>query len=333
MNLIQFLDKKGARRVGEVVNKGPDVRVLGTWERTYDLALAAARKSIPLADLVFASPTKGTVQFDELIALRHVLPPLDHPDPAHCLVSGTGLTHRGSAQTRDSMHARIAAAGENLTDSMRIFRWGVEGGRPADGSPPVQPEWFYKGDGSFVVPPEHALERPAFADDGGEEAELVGLYVVADDGTPCRVGFALGNEFSDHVMEKKNYLYLAHSKLRTCSFGPELLVGNLPASVTGRVRVRRGTRELWSAPFATGEANMSYRIAGLEHHHFKYRQFRRAGDVHCHFFGAAVLSCSFGVAPEDGDVFEISAPPFNRPLRNPLRIEPASLKPVTVFSL
>jgi hypothetical protein len=31
---------------------------------------------------------------------------------------------------------------------------------------------------------------------------------------PRRVGFALGNEFSDHTLEKKNYLYLAHSKGR-----------------------------------------------------------------------------------------------------------------------
>ena len=33
---------------------------------------------------------------------------------------------------------------------------------------------------------------------------------------------AQGNEFSDHRFEKKNYLNLAGSKLRTCSIGPEL---------------------------------------------------------------------------------------------------------------
>ena len=32
---------------------------------------------------------------------------------------------------------------------------------------------------------------------------------------------------------------------------------------------------------------MSYTIANLEHHHFKYEFFCRPGDVHCHFFGAA----------------------------------------------
>ena len=43
-----------------------------------------------------------------------------------------------------------------------------------------------------------------------------------------RLGFALANEFSDHVTERGNYLWLAHSKLRPASFGPEMLLGDLP---------------------------------------------------------------------------------------------------------
>ncbi len=119
-------------------------------------------------------------------------------------------------------------------------------------------------------------------------------------------------------MERQNYLYLAHSKLRTCSMGPELLVGELPSSISGRVRILRSGEELWSAPFLTGDDNMSYTIANLEHHHFKYANFRQPGDVHCHFFGTATLSSAAGIVPQPGDVFEISAPPFGRPLRNPL---------------
>ena len=63
---------------------------------------------------------------------------------------------------------------------------------------------------------------------------------------------------------------------------------------------------------------MSHTLANLEHHHFKYRLFRRPGDVHVHFIGAAVLSFTSGIRPEPGDVFEIAAPPFGTPLRNPL---------------
>ncbi|OUC08676.1 hypothetical protein RY27_07575, partial [Litorilinea aerophila] len=52
--------------------------------------------------------------------------------------------------------------------------------------------------------------------------------------------------------------------------------------------------------------------------HFKYRAFRRPGDVHCHYFGTATLSFAAGVQARPGDVFEIAAPDFGRPLRNPL---------------
>ena len=63
---------------------------------------------------------------------------------------------------------------------------------------------------------------------------------------------------------------------------------------------------------------MSHSIANLEHHHFKYALFRQPGDVHVHFFGTATLSFADGITTEQGDVFEIEAPDFGLPLRNPL---------------
>jgi hypothetical protein len=246
------------------------------------------------------------------------------------VVSLTGLTHLGSATSRDQMHAAMAAG--NATDTMRMFQIGLEGGKPAAGQAGAQPEWAYKGDGRCVVAPEQSLTQPAFADDGGEEAEIAGLYVIDDQGSPWRVGYALGNEFADHVMERKNYLYLAHSKLRECSFGPELLVGDLPASVRGEVRIRREDAIAWSSPFETGEANMCHAIANLEQHHFKYELFRRPGDVHVHFFGANGVSFGAGFQTRDGDLFEIDAPLFGRPLRNALKIAPKA-EPVLVRAL
>ncbi len=91
-------------------------------------------------------------------------------------------------------------------------------------------------------PAAQALPSPSFALDGGEEPEIVGLYLIAPDGTPQRLGFAIGNEFSDHVTERKNYLYLAHSKLRPCAIGPELRTGAPPAHMEGVSRIRRGGR-------------------------------------------------------------------------------------------
>ena len=65
---------------------------------------------------------------------------------------------------------------------------------------------------------------------------------------------------------------------------------------------------------------MSHAFANLEHHHFKYAIFRQPGDVHVHMFGTATLSFADQMRPEAGDVFEIEAPAFGLPLRNPLAV-------------
>jgi hypothetical protein len=330
MRLVQFLDGGGARCAACVSEDGRHLQVLRGVRSVRELALQAARSGRPLAQLAGEARTAEPVRYDEVIAQRRLLPPLDHEDAARWLVTGTGLSHLGSAAARDSMHAKLQQDESQLTDSMKMFKWGLEGGKPAAGRIGVQPEWFYKGDGRCVVPPEQALELPAYALDGGDEVEIVGLYVVADDGTPCRVGFALGNEYSDHVMERQNYLYLAHSKLRQCAYGPELLLGELPASVSGSARLVRDGQPVWSETWLSGDENMAHSIANLEHHHFKYRDFRRPGDVHVHFFGAATGSFTKQVKAQVGDVFEIESEVFGRPLRNPLgaAVESSRLVPV-----
>jgi len=334
MRLVQFVAENGKRQVGWVEENGVVLRVLNNTSRVYDLALEAGRLDIKLEAVVAGKLSEQTVDYKQIIADKRLLPPLDHPDPAHFYVSGTGLTHLGSAEARDDMHAKLdGLADTQLTDSMRIYKIGVEGGKPASGEISVQPEWFYKGNGNYIVPPEQPLSLPAFGLDGGEEAELAGLYVIAESGAVLRVGFALGNEFSDHVTERQNYLYLAHSKLRTSSFGPELLVGDLPTDIRGRVRIVRDGQEIWGEAFLTGEENMSYHIADLEHHHFKYALFREPGDVHCHYFGTATLSFSAGIQTQPSDVFEISAPPFGQPLRNPLQRSAENYELITVQAL
>jgi hypothetical protein len=170
--------------------------------------------------------------------------------------------------------------------------------------------------------PGAAIEMPAFARDGGEEVEIAGIYVIDRERRPRRIGYALANEFADHVVERENYLYLAHSKLRAASLGPEILVGELPADIRGTARIWRDGELFWQRDFATGERNMCHSIANLEHHHFKYAQFRNPGDVHIHFFGAAAVSFGDGVRTAEGDVFEIAAPPFTKPLRNRLTVAP-----------
>ena len=321
MRLIQC-DHQGQVRAA-LVESEEQVRLLDC--DTYTLANRAISAGQPMSDAVTAAMTDTRLDYQALVDDKRLLPPLTHPDPAHCLVTGTGLTHLGSADTRSAMHAQsqkqAQAAEEDMTDSMRMFKLGVEGGKPNAGETGAQPEWFYKGDGQCVMAPEAEIPSPAFAQDAGEEPELAGLYVIGEEGLPWRVGYAIGNEFSDHVTERFNYLWLAHSKLRACSFGPELLIGELPAHLEGTSSIQRNGETLWKKPFLTGEANMAHSLANLEYHHFKYPGFRRPGDVHVHFFGTATLSFADNIKVREGDRFEICINEFGRPLRNSLRIE------------
>ncbi len=315
MNLIQYLKSDGKRAVGAI--DGGEARAVRNATSVYALALKAAAQGIKLKALVGDKGLGKRIDPAAILAEGRMLAPIDHPDPAHLFVTGTGLTHLGSASTRDAMHKVDSQAAEApLTDSMKMFRMGLEGGKPAKGEVGVQPEWFYKGNGHIVAAPGAPIPSPAFARDAGEEPEMAGIYVIGADGTPFRLGFALGNEFSDHVTERVNYLFLAHSKLRWCAFGPELRLGALPRHVSGLSRIRRGGAVVWEKPFLSGEDNMSHTIANLEYHHFKYRLFRQPGDVHVHMFGTATLSFADGVSTEAGDVFEISEPQFGLPLTN-----------------
>ncbi|MCU6497365.1 FAH family protein [Rugamonas sp. A1-17] len=319
MLLVQFKNEQGARQIG--VLEQNTIRVIEGYDTTYALAQAAIRKSTGLAGLAAQATGSAVVAFDAVAAAGRLLPPLDHSDDAHCYVTGTGLTHLGSADTRDAMHKKIGGDVESLSDSMKMFRMGVEGGKPAAGQAGVQPEWFYKGDGSVVAASGQALNMPDFALDGGEEPEVAGLYVIGDDGQPYRVGYAIGNEFSDHVTERQNYLYLAHSKLRACGLGPALLVGEAPAHIEGTSRIYDVEGKVrWEKAFFSGEQNMSHTIANLEHHHFKYPLFKRPGDVHIHFFGTATLSVADNIVVKPGETFEIDAPQFGPALRNKLAV-------------
>lgn len=328
MHIIQIIDETGNRRVA--FRDGETTRLVRDTDTTYNLAQEAIIAGQTLAEAVAAKGVGEEVDLAAALAEGRVLAPIAHPDPAHLHLTGTGLTHLGSAATRDAMHQTTDP--EKLTDSMKMFRMGLAEGKPAE-LPGVQPEWFYKGNGTQAIGPGAALVSPGFALDAGEEPEIAGIYLIGPDGTPHRLGFALANEFSDHVTERQNYLFLAHSKLRPASFGPELRLGDLPQHVEGESRIRRDGEVIWNKPFVSGEANMSHFIANLEHHHFKYPIFREPGDVHVHMFGTATLSFADNVRTEAGDVFEIEVADFGLPLRNPLKLAETETAAVRVRSL
>ena len=330
MHLSQILSPKGGLAV--VARDGSQACIVQGAASTYVLAQEAMASGRSLAATVAAHGLGETVDLAALAAAGRLTLPVTHPDPAHLHLTGTGLTHLGSASARDAMHAKLAGA-EVLTDSMKMFRMGLEGGKPDAGDAGVQPEWFYKGNGHAAVAPGQALLSPGFAEDGGEEPEIAGIYVISEAGVAHRIGWALGNEFSDHVTERVNYLFLAHSKLRQASFGPEILLGDCPSDIRGTSRIRRDGAVIWEKPFLSGEANMSHSFANLEHHHFKYDLFRQPGDLHVHFFGTATLSFADGIATRAGDHFEIESPQFGLPLINPLAHAPRLKKAIAVKPL
>jgi hypothetical protein len=331
IRLVQLERPQGERRLA-LVDAGR-LLLLRTWRSVYEAACSVLESGKALASVLEEDAAGESLPYDEIYDLRtewRVLPAFDHPhEPARCLVSGTGLTHLASARNRQAMHAETAT----VTDSMRMYQWGVEGGRPEAGRIGVPPEWFYKGCGTILRGHGEPLVVPEYAGDGGEEPEIAGAYVIDPAGRPWRVGLMTANEFSDHRTEKKNYLYLAPSKLRTCSVGPELVIGADFEAVAGRVAILRGDGVIWSKDVGTGQANMAHSLANLEHHHFKFVPHRRPGDAHIHFFGADAFSFGAGIALEDGDVMEVAFQGFGRPLRNPVRIEHGAEELISVAAL
>ncbi len=303
-------------RLGVVSDGG--VRLLSNWTSMLDLADKAINRGATIASLVGDDRLGDVVPRDDV--RPNLLLPLAEHELGRCVVSGTGLTHTGSASERDAMHTDDTSQRER-TDSYRMFELGRQGGRPAAGEVGAQPEWFFKGDGTILRQCGEAVRSPSFGLDLGDEAEIAGLYVVGRDGQPFRLGFVLGNEFSDHVTERQNYLLLAHSKLRPCALGAEVLVGPLPQDVDGRVVVVRDGADLITVPFRSGERHMCHSVANLEHHHFKYELHRQPGQIHLHFLGADALTLTHGVQLMDGDVVTVTADCFEFELASTIELD------------
>ena len=321
MRLAQFIDESGKRALA-VTARGESRLVKGA-RTTLDLARQAIAEGVSLRKLIADRGVGKPVDLALALKQKRVLAPIDHKDPAHVVVTGTGLTHLGSAEGRDKMHKDLEDPSK-LTDSMRMFKMGLEGGKPGKSETGAQPEWFYKGDGSSLAAPEGdspaPLSRSTAAKSRRSSASTSSTIRLA----PVRVGFALATSFP---ITSPSGTTISGSRIRNCrpaSVGPELLVGDLPADVNGMSRIRRARKSSGRSRFCRAKQNMAHSIANLEAHHFKYGLFRRPGDVHVHFFGTATLSFSDGVKTQKGDIFEIESKAFGLPLRNRLATEKAA---------
>lgn len=335
MHLVQIANSS-ERRVAVV--REPELILLREVQSVLELAQQSLQQGATLTATATSHISDEVVSYDAVWEGQSdwkLLAPIDWPGAQQRVhVSGTGLTHLGSARERQAMHLATAPlAEEQMTDSMRMFEWGRQHGRPAEGNVGIAPEWFYKGDGSMVQAPFGVLPIPGYGEDGGEEAEVAAIYLIGDDGLPWRIGMTAGNEFSDHVFERRNYLNLAGSKLRMCSLGPELIVNPDFEDVPGTVRILRGGQAMWEKTIRTGEANMCHSLANLEHHHFKFEAHRQPGMLHIHFLGADRLSFGDGIRLQVGDVTEVEFENFGRALRNVITREETATAPVRVRAM
>ena len=182
-----------SRRVALV--EEPRLRCLTEVASVYELAQRCLASGARLGEQASALALGELLDYDAIyagISEWHLMTPIDVPsNPSRLVIAGTGLTHLGSAKDRQAMHIAETAA-ETVTDSMRMFQWGIAGGRPAEGEIGTAPEWFYKGTGTMLRTPFASLTVPGYAEDGGEEAEVAGIYIVGNDGTPYRLGMAAG---------------------------------------------------------------------------------------------------------------------------------------------
>jgi hypothetical protein len=173
MTRLVQISNGSSRRVATV--EEPHLRCLAGVESVYELAQRCLQSGRGLGEQSKALATGETLDYDAVYAQAsewRLLAPIDVPGSSSRLtVAGTGLTHLGSAKDRQAMHAadvqKAAQAVETMTDSMKMFQWGVEGGRPSEGEIGIAPEWFYKGNGSILRGPFEALTVPAYAEDGG----------------------------------------------------------------------------------------------------------------------------------------------------------------------
>jgi len=289
---VQIIHPEYGRRVALVHTgepHGDELHLLSTYRSIHAFAVAAIETGWKLRDLLSTDLSGIVLDYDQVHALQsdwRFLPSFDHPDhPARCMVTGcaNGPANAGARSTA--------------------------------------PPWFTKGNGMHLRGHGEDLIIPTFGVGGTEEAELVGVYIIDPTGQPRRIGLTPGNEFADPEMVQRDPRMLSHSKLRTCSIGPELTLDADFDGVHGSVAIERAGAVLWSKEIVTGEAHTVFPLADVERHCFKYEAHRLPGDAHVHFLGGSVSSFGDGFRLEDGDEAVIQWEGFGRPLRNPIHRE------------
>ena len=161
IRLLQMRNQEGGRSVAFTRNRGPAWRLDG-FDTVLGLALRAIEDRVGLASAVAEHDSGNIVDLEAAFAEGRMLVPIDHPDPAHLLVSG----------------AAAADAALDIDESDEVGNWGAA------------PGWFFVASGLGVRGPGGTLPRQP-AEAASVTPELAAIYVNGADASPYRLGFTL----------------------------------------------------------------------------------------------------------------------------------------------
>jgi hypothetical protein len=105
MRIIQFISLQGQKKTGIV--EEAKIRLLHTIKTTYELVFYAEENNLEIQQAASRLASDTFEDYQKILDEKRILLPLQHPDPYHTWITGTGLTHLGSAASRDSMHKKL----------------------------------------------------------------------------------------------------------------------------------------------------------------------------------------------------------------------------------
>ncbi len=251
---------------------GADHRRLNDVETVYELALEAIERQEPLETVAAGYLGDEAIDLGLLEREGRLLAPTEHPVPTRCWVTSSEV----AAEERESS------------------------------------SWFFRGNGAGLFAAGQTLRLPSFAPQARLTPALAAIFVIADDGVPCQLGWALA-----HVVIDADAAALGgHAYLRPTAVGPQLRLGVLPDDLTGVVRtIEPGRAQERACRLALNR--VGDRLAA----HFRHELHRRPGDVHVHCLTVvSPATTAEEIAHQSDAVYELALPAFGAPLRNRLGV-------------
>ena len=278
INVAQ-IHRKGQIWLGKFLNN-QKIQISREPFLLFNAVLESVTSARALSELIELQLSDEILDVEKLQIENAFTFPVSHQHNDATWIGGTGLTHSNRALIRKVMEE---IPENKLSDSQKIYQLGIKEGKLKAGISTARPEWFFKGHLCNARTHGQTLDVPWYDLGGGEEAELVAVYYITPNSELYRIGFCLGNEFSDHILEKENHFYITQCKLRPFSLGAEIIIGDIPEKIQLDVVIFRQNEKLWQAQVNTGESNMVYSYENIENFIFQNQHICLADTIYYQF--------------------------------------------------